>query len=310
MKLIKPKFWDKENSLIALLLSPLSLVTELIIFIKRKIILPSNFNIPIVCIGNIYLGGTGKTPLSILVAKELKKKKKNNAIVRKYYPDHIDEYDLIKESFQNLITNSYREDAINEAKLNGYDGVILDDGFQDFKINKDLSILCFNSSQLIGNGFLIPAGPLRESLNAIRRANVIVINGNKILNFEKRVHKINKNIKFFYSKYKLENVRRFKNKKILAFAGIGNPENFFDLLEENNLDLKKKIIFPDHYKFERKELLKIISFAKKNRLKIITTEKDYYRIKEFKLRDINFLKLNLEIKNKKKLINGILKIYN
>ena len=99
--LIKPKFWDHKN-LISLSLFPLSLIIQLVIFFKKRFTKVSNFKIPIVCIGNIYIGGTGKTPLSILVSKELSKIGKKPAIIRKYYKDHKDEHSLIKENFNYL----------------------------------------------------------------------------------------------------------------------------------------------------------------------------------------------------------------
>ena len=126
--------------------------------------------------------------------------------------------------------------------MEGYDVAVLDDGFQDFTVKKDFSILCFNSKQLIGNGLLIPSGPLRESFNSILRANCIVINGDKNLEFENKIKKtFKKEVKIFYSKYKIKNIENLQNKEIIAFAGIGNPSNFFDLLKENNLNLKKSI---------------------------------------------------------------------
>ena len=117
--------------------------------------------------------------------------------------------------------------------------------------------------------------------------------------------KINKNIEIFRSKYKPINIDEFQNKKLLAIAGIGNPYNFFQLLEENNLKIEKKIIFPDHYTFSKKEIKNIINTAKKNNYKIIMTEKDYYKVKDFRLDNLNFLKVSLEIENLDKLISKI-----
>ena len=145
----------------------------------------SSFKIPIVCIGNIYIGGTGKTPLSILVSKELSKIGKKPVIIRKFYKEHKDEHSLIKENFSYLILNSNRTRAIQEAQNKNFDTAILDDGFQDYKIKKDLSIICFNSN-FDGNGFIIPAGPLREDLGSIKNAQIIIINGYKDLSFEKK----------------------------------------------------------------------------------------------------------------------------
>ena len=184
--------------------------------------------------------------------------------------------------------------------------MVLDDGFQDPSFYKDLSIICFNEKQLIGNGRIIPAGPLRESISSLKNVKIVVINGKKNIKFEQKILAISKSIKIYYSKYRPVNAKKFKNYNLIAFAGIGNPKNFFSLLKESKFKVKKTISYPDHYKFSKNELLKIISTAKKNNLKIITTEKDYYRIKHFKLNDIRYLKTKLEIKNKNKLIKNIL----
>jgi tetraacyldisaccharide 4'-kinase len=152
----------------------------------------------------------------------------------------------------------------------------------------------------------IPSGPLRESLSAIKKAQIIIINGNKNKLFENRILDISNKIKIFYSKYIPTNVKEFKNKKLFAFAGIGNPNNFFKLLTENKLNLKKKVSFPDHYQFIKIDIQKIIAESKKKKLDIITTEKDYFRIKDYGFKNIKFLKIKLEILEKDKLINQIL----
>ena len=114
MKLYKPKFWGERNYLSNLLI-PLSFILQLYIFFKKKFSKIVNFKITVICVGNIYVGGTGKTPLSIYLAKELKKRGKKPAIVRKYYKDHKDEHSLIKENFEDLILNKNRDKAIREA---------------------------------------------------------------------------------------------------------------------------------------------------------------------------------------------------
>ncbi len=202
-----------------------------------------------------------------------------------------------------------RKNAINFAKREGFDTVILDDGFQDYKIKKNINILCFNQIQKVGNGLVLPAGPLRENLSALKDVHVVIINGEKDKNFEQKILKINNNIDIFYSHYSPIEIDKFRNKKLLAVAGIGNPENFFRLLTRNNLNLEKKFIFPDHYKFSKNEILKIIKYAESKKLNVIMTEKDYLRVKHFNLNKIEFLKVDLVIEQKEKFINRILKLY-
>ena len=308
MKIYKPSFWNKPKSFVALVLLPISFLVEIFISIKKKFFNVKKFNIPILCIGNIYIGGTGKTPLSLLIANELKFLGKKPVIIKKFYKEHNDEYLLIKKREVPLIFEKDRASSIRVAEKK-FDVAILDDGFQDYQIKKDLNILCFHSKQLIGNGYIFPSGPLRENLNAIKMAQIVVINGEKNLEFETRLKKINSKISIFYSHYKLTNPENFKDKNILAFAGIGNPDNFFDLLIESGLNVKETISFPDHYDFKKKEVLEIIEKAKKQNYTILTTEKDFLRIKNFNFLEISSCNIKLEITKKSELITLIEKIY-
>jgi len=310
IKLNKPKFWDKNNiSLFSILLLPLSLVTLILIFFKRLFTKVKSFNIPIICIGNLYIGGTGKTPVSVYLAKELKKLGKKTAILRKFYSSHKDEYGEIKNEFKDLIINKNRINGLIDAEKAEFETVIMDDGLQDYRIKKDIKIVCFHENQLIGNGLIIPAGPLRESLKALRNVDIVLINGEKNDKFEKKILNYNQDLEFFYFRYNPLNINEFKNHNLLAIAGIGNPENFFKLIEQNNLKIQKKIIFPDHYNFNENEILKIIDFANERKYKLIMTEKDYFKINKFQIKDINYLKVTLEIFEKEKFFKKIMKLY-
>ena len=309
MKLFKPKFWKSNKNFFTVLLIPLSLITWIYIILKKTFIQKVKFNIPVICVGNIFIGGTGKTPLSIHIARKLSENGKNPAIVRKYYRSHIDEHKMILSYYNKLILNLNRSKGIYEALEKSYDAVILDDGFQDYKIKKNLSIICFNSNQLIGNGYLFPSGPLRESLGSLRNANILIINGDRSLNFEQKILKIQKDLKIYYSNYKPLNIQEFKNKKLLVISGIGNPENFFKILKDNQMNIQKKMVYPDHYEFTKNEMLKIIEYAKKNDFQIVMTEKDYYKIKDFSLENIKYLKVKLEIEKEEEFIKNVMKAY-
>ena len=309
IRFIKPKFWDNKIGFISALLLPLTFIFNALLFLRKQITTAKNFKIKVICVGNIYLGGTGKTPLTIFLAKELSKLGKKPVIIRKYYKNHKDEYGLIKNYFKKLIVCKNRIDGLNKAIRSGFDVAILDDGFQDYKIKKDLNIICFNSNQLIGNGLILPSGPLRENLSSLKRANIIIINGKKNKDFEKKILRINKNLKIFYSFYKPVNLNKFRNKKLLALAGIGNPENFFQLINKNNLHIKKKIILPDHYRFSKNEMQNIITDAGQKNYKIIMTEKDYFKISNLKSKKINYVKVNLKINGQRRLLNRIDELY-
>ena len=302
MNLKKPKFWDYNTlSIWSIILIPFTF-TYLLIFWIIKIIKPSKkFKIPIICVGNIYLGGTGKTPLSIEIFNILKNFNKNPAFVKKPYLYLEDEIKMLKASGK-VFTEKKRASSISLSINDNHDVVILDDGFQDFSIKPDIAILCFNSKQLIGNGLVIPSGPLRENLSSIKRADCVVINGSESLSFEKTLKKINSSIKVFYSNYKIKNLNRFQDKEVVAFAGIGNPQNFFDLLKENNIKLKETFSFPDHHNYSLKDFNNI-SKGKEDVI-LLTTKKDYFRIKD-KKKNLYCVEVDLEIKDKDGFINFI-----
>ncbi|HIF61727.1 MAG TPA: tetraacyldisaccharide 4'-kinase [Candidatus Pelagibacter sp.] len=308
MNFFKPNFWDKNQiSFISIFLLPISLLIKVLAFLVRLITKSNHFSIPVICVGNIYLGGTGKTPLCIEIFSILKNLKMNPAFIRKKYDLFQDEANLQKK-IGPIFQNKKRMNAINEAQQNKVDIAILDDGFQDFSIRKNLSIICFNEKQWIGNGLTIPAGPLRENISALKRADCVVINGKKNIYIENKIFNENKKIKIFYSKYKPQNIDEFKSSKVTAFAGIGNPENFFNLLKDNQIKVIEEIKYPDHYQYPDKELEKLINISKSNNTILITTEKDYFRINSRYKKSINLLKIKIEIENKNQFIEEIKKI--
>ena len=303
MNFKKPKFWDfKKISIWAIILFPLNIIYQFI-FKVIKIFKPiKKFPIPIICVGNIYLGGTGKTPLAREIFNITKSLNKNPAFIKKPYAYLNDEIKMLEKTGK-IFTSKNRAVSISLSISNNHDVAILDDGFQDFSIKPDFSILCFNSKQLIGNGFVIPSGPLRESFSSIKRADCIFINGDKNLEFENKLKKINIDVKIFYSKYKIKDIKKFQNKEVVAFAGIGNPQNFFDLLKENNIFIKKTFSFPDHHNYSENDYNKLIK--EKRDILLITTEKDYSRLHEGKKKNFDYAEVDLEIENKNEFINLI-----
>lgn len=302
----KPKFWNSLN-LFSLLLLPLSLITSIFNFLKSLLIKEYHFKVPIICVGNIFIGGTGKTPLSVYIYNLLKRKRFNPAIIRKYYSSHLDEIKYTKNKVKHFFTDKNRFLSISKAELNMNDVIIMDDGLQDVSIKKDLNIVCFNSIDLVGNGFLLPAGPLRERLKRLDSCHLVVINGKRNKIFENKLRMLSENIKIYQSSYKIKNIQKYKNQKILAFAGIGNTASFFKSLEICGLKIKDKISYPDHYNYTKSEIKKIISRAKNKNLKLITTEKDYFRIKRFGFKKIDYISVDLKISNNKSFEKEVLR---
>ena len=292
MKLIKPNFWNKNN-LIVFLIWPLTLITRIVLLVK-KYQKPYNSSIPTICVGNIYLGGTGKTPLVIKLNQILKKKYKT-FVIKKYYNNQIDEQNLLKKSTR-LILPKTRISGLKKINNSKKNIAIFDDGLQDKSLRYTISIACFNSISGVGNGKLLPAGPLREDLSELNNYNAVFINGKKNINLENKIKKYNSKIKIFNSNYVLKNKNDFNlNSKYLAFCGIGTPENFFNLLKENKIKIYKKIIFPDHFDYNSSDIYKINKIALKNNYKIITTEKDFMKINKFKNFKVKFTKVDLHI---------------
>ena len=295
MKFNRPLFWNNIN-LLSILLYPLSFITHFINILK-KTSHKKEHNIKTICVGNLFIGGTGKTPLSIEINKILKKKYKTVFIKKKYY-DQKDEQKIL-ENNGKLICKNKRSLALKIGSKQKYQVAILDDGLQEKSIKYNISIACFNSSDGLGNKFLIPAGPLRESISEIKNYDAIFLNGEKnnkkLFNYLK---KINRNLKIFEAKYFPKNLRAFnRNKNFLFFCGIGNPIEFEKTLKKYKFKIKDKFIYPDHYNFSDSDISNIKIIAKKKNLNIITTEKDYLRLNNKNRKNIRFLKNDLKIKN-------------
>ena len=303
MKFYKPKFWDKKGhiSLISILLFPISLIIIIKNYYEESKPKKNYYDFRTICVGNIYIGGTGKTPLVNNLANHLKKKNKT-FIIKKNYFSHEDEKKML-ESKHNVIFEKTREESLLKAVQEKSKIVIFDDGLQEKTINYDLKIVCFNSLKLDGNGHVIPAGPLREKLNSLKNYDVVLINGNankETKNFIDKIKIINPDLKIFMGKYVPKNFSNLKKKKFLAFSGIGNPHTFFDTLKSLKIKLVDYKKFPDHYNYSDGDLQKLKKLAKVNGCKLITTEKDYFRIKKAFRKNINFLKIELSIDQEKK----------
>ena len=306
MKLIKPLFWKSQN-IISILLLPFTIITFLINITKR-IYSKKKFSIKTICVGNIFLGGTGKTSLAIEINNLLGKKFKT-VFIKKNYLNQFDEINLLKNR-GDVICENNREKALHVASKK-YDIAILDDGLQQKNINYGLKIACFNTSEGLGNEFLLPAGPLRESIDQLKDYDIAFLNGeNRNNNLLQRLKSKNRNLKIFEGKYKPENLNKFNLKKqYLMFCGIGNPHEFEKTLKKYKFKITKKIIFPDHYKISPHEIKELKTEAKNKGLSLITTEKDFFRLDKLERKNIKFLKIKLEINNlkyfKKILINQL-----
>ena len=305
----KPLFWDyKKPNLLSYFLLPLTLPIIIRNFFFTTLKKKKFPEIKTICVGNIYLGGTGKTPLCIKIYEILKEKNFNIATVKKFYKNQKDEQLLLQKKTTTIIANT-RKEAVLESIKKKYAVLIFDDGLQDSQIDYDKKLVCFKSNNWVGNGQIIPAGPLREKISSLKRFDAIFLNGNKDNNKElkEKILRINSNIKIFQTSYKISDINKYDlNSEYLIFSGIGEPKDFKNLLIENGFKIKKEIIFSDHFEYTSKEINKILDLAKNENLKILTTEKDYMKLSQSLNKEISFLDIDLEIENQKELINFLL----
>ena len=308
MNLKKPKFWDyKHRNLLAYLLYPVSILIKIISQFKFH---PKNevLKIKTICVGNIYVGGTGKTSLCIKINKILNQKNIKSCFVKKYYKNQIDEQEILKKN-GTLFLSKKRLDAVKLAEKENYEFAIFDDGLQDNSINYDASFVCFNNLNWIGNGMTIPSGPLRENLENLKKYQHLFLNGNleNLENLKQQILEINPEINIHIGKYEPINLEKFDNKeKYIIFSGIGNHQTFSSMIKKNGLIVVKEYEFPDHYSYTKKDIDQILNYARNLNCKIITTEKDYVRLGKFKTDQIQFIKSELKIIDEQKLLKLIM----
>ena len=310
MKLKKPKFWDyKKPSFLSYLLLPFSIILGLIAKVKSKSKF-SNLKIKTICVGNIYIGGTGKTSLAIRIKEILDKNNIKACFIKKFYPDQTDEQKLLSKN-GTLFSNLKRITALNEAIVKGFEVAIFDDGLQDGSIKYDLEIVCFNNLNWIGNGLTLPSGPLRENINNLKSYKNVFLNGNEesLIAIKEQIKKINPNININSGKYTPLNINEFdKNQNYLVFSGIGNHKTFIEMLKNNKLKIVSDLEYPDHYQYSKKDFDEIIINAKKYNAHIITTEKDYLRLENFNRNEIFYVKSSLDISDEESLTNKLIKL--
>jgi tetraacyldisaccharide 4'-kinase len=297
MKFKKPNFWDyKKPNILAYILLPITFLINLINFLNNKNKIKPQ-KIKTICIGNIYIGGTGKTPISVKINKILNNLNYKTAFIKKNYHDQIDEQKLLSSKGQLFCENN-RIDAVKQAINQNIDIAIFDDGLQDKILHYNITFVCFNIQSWIGNGFCLPSGPLRENLKSLKKYDAVFLNGNgeESLKIQNIIKHINPNIKIFEAQYMPINIEKLEqNKNYLVFSGIGNPDSFIKTLKKNKFKIIKTLNFPDHYNYSDQDIIKIRETAKSLDAKIITTEKDYNRLNKLNSEGIEYLKIELKI---------------
>jgi len=308
MNLKKPKFWDyKKPNILSYILYPIAFLFQIFKSIKIKTY-SKKFSIKTVCIGNIYIGGTGKTSLSIKLNKMLNERSIKSCFIKKFYKDQGDEQLLLKNNGK-LFLSSNRVEALMQAESENYEIAILDDGLQDSSVKCDIDLICFNNLNWIGNGMTLPSGPLRENINNLKKYNHIFLNGNleNLEKLKKYILEINSKINIHLGKYEPTNLNEFdKSDQYLVFSGIGNHQTFVSMVKNYGLNIKKDMEFPDHYNYRKEDINRIIENAKNYNCKIITTEKDYLRLENSYSNQIKFIKSELQIIDEENFIKFII----
>lgn len=308
MNLKKPKFWDyKRPNIYAYLLSPLTYFIKIFNYLHLALSKPNlnRINIKTICIGNIYVGGTGKTSLAIKINEILIKHKIKSCFIKKFYASQKDEQNLLRNRGK-LFLSSKRIDAIYEAEQRNYKVAICDDGLQDKSINYDLKLVCFNTINWIGNGMTLPSGPLRENIKNLKNYEHVFINGNleNLEEIKKQILNINSKINIYLGKYEPLNLNEFKeDDKYIVFSGIGNHKTFISMIKNYKLKILKDIEFPDHYEYTTNDISKILNDADQLNCKVITTEKDFLRLGDKDKKKIKYIKSELKIINEEKLLS-------
>ncbi|MDR1337646.1 MAG: tetraacyldisaccharide 4'-kinase [Rickettsiales bacterium] len=285
----------KKNAL-AYLLLPLAamyyLVSRLVYFCR--LFYQKRSKRPVICVGNIFAGGVGKTPIVMEIARRL------GALVvmrgyRRGRNDIGDEAKMLKKAGIRVYVGNRKTNVrmLNGRRDNG--PIVMDDGFQNPGVKKDISILVFDQRLGFGNGFVLPAGPLREPACAIRRADAVIVIGYRVLGngyhrFISEIKSFGKPV--FFAENKTLIPDSLELIPVIAFAGIGYPQKFFDALMPRAV---KTIGFPDHHKYTESDLNRLFLMAKKERAALLTTEKDWVRLPPAMRKKIHVAKLETTV---------------
>lgn len=318
-----PNFWFSKrlsSRLLANITSPFSLFWSVLARLRALLGKNETFEVPIICVGNINVGGSGKTPTTIALAEMFSANGTKAQIISRGYkgksknPKKVGRLDsaiemgdepILMANFAPVWVANSRRSAIVSSINDGADLLILDDGFQDSSISKTVSIVTVDAKIAFGNGKVLPSGPLRESLSAgLRRADILLVIGEERhrSSFLKNTI-LPRNLNIFSGELKpVKTGIKLRNARFIAVAGIAHPDKFFDTLEKYGAILVKKIYLPDHSNFSDSLIQRLKKVATYNEAQIIITEKDAVRIPENERINFVSLPVRLNIFKQKKFI--------
>jgi tetraacyldisaccharide 4'-kinase len=309
----QPSFW-KNKSLLSFLFLPLSFIYYAITLIRNVIAKPLRPKIPVICIGNATVGGAGKTPTAIAIAQLLIDMKKKPVFLSRGYNGSLNVTTFVNPDIHTAkecgdeplllckvaptIISKKRQSGAKLAMERGFDVIIMDDGLQNPSLEKTLSLLVIDGTFGIGNGFIMPAGPLRESLkSALKKTESVIFIGEDktflIPRFLKNENIIKATIKAKDNKA--------PSGKYVAFSGLGNNDKFFKTLDDNGYNVVQKIPYDDHYQYTKKDIDDLNNLATSWKAKLITTEKDFSRLSDEQQSGIETLPISIEFANEKEI---------
>ncbi|MFP3017785.1 MAG: tetraacyldisaccharide 4'-kinase [Candidatus Tisiphia sp.] len=288
IRLIYPKFWHTKT-IISYLLLPLSWLYLFFSYLRKIIARPIIFPCKVICVGNISIGGTGKTQIVIFLAKVLKAINIDFIIITKGYgsklqtallvePHHtvldVGDEAVMLLKYGKVIASKKIQYILPFIKRIKPKVIIVDDAMQNPNFYKDIVILSVDADRLFGNELLIPAGPLREyPKQAIEKADIVILVGSSNV----APFFLHKELPFFQAQI-VPTIDIDKTKRYFVFSGIGNPERFFSTLENYGLQLVGNKIFPDHHQYSEEDLDYLKEQSEKSNSLLITTRKDYVKI--------------------------------
>lgn len=276
MPLKTPSFWYQDKATLkASMLRPLSWLYQ---FGARKHLAkskPQAIDLPVICVGNLTAGGSGKTPTAIAIMDLIKKHGLTETpffLSRGYGQDE----EFLLRDHAAVVTEKNRFKGAKKAQANHADFLIMDDGLQNYDLQKDISFLVIDGSMGFGNRLSLPAGPLREPVKSgLKKADAVIFIGEDRHNI---LTTLPEGLPVFKAVFKAEDIPP-KDKSYLAFAGLGYPQKFFDFLRNDcDLSVTEEMPFPDHHKYTKQDIKRIHERAVEIKAEPITTEKDFVKI--------------------------------
>ncbi|OCK62209.1 tetraacyldisaccharide 4'-kinase [Bradyrhizobium sp. LMTR 3] len=294
----EPGFWHGPSSLNSHLLKPLGALYGAIAAqrLQRKGL---NAGIPVLCVGNYNVGGAGKTPTVLALATLMRDLGETPVVLSRGYggelrgPVRVDperhaaadvgDEPLMLAGHLPVVVSRKRAEGVPLARSQGATVILMDDGFQNPSIVKDASLIVIDSERGLGNGKVFPAGPLRAPLRpqlARTDALIIVGNGSAAEPVAAEIAAQGKPVLRAHLKPDDAPVAALRGKRVLAFAGIGDPVRFFNTLRSSDINVVRQQAFADHHPYSQTEIEGLITEAERDGLALVTTEKDLARLRD------------------------------